>query len=296
MNTVYRELEDRSFKVLYPTRYRRLRVATKKNRGGQKRLLKKIKKSLQKKLVDQGIPAYVEGREKHIYSIYRKMKESRRSFDEIMDVCAFKVVVDTAENCYKALGVVHSVYKPVEGRFKDYISIPKSNGYQSIHSGVIGLEGQSIEINIPTLDCGDPKNSGQTSVGLTEIATLLNLSSGIIKRNISTTAGLVDYRAASSAGALYPIETYLICGDLQDIPAGIYHFSPKDNVLIKIAEGDYRALLSSGRSEHQEISNSPIVLVYTSIIWRSTWKYRARGYRYSLWDNGTILSDRKSVV
>ncbi len=155
----------------------------------------------------------------------------------------------------------------------------------------ITLEGQSIEINIPTLDCGDPKNSGQTSVGLTEIATLLNLSSGIIKRNISTTAGLVDYRAASSAGALYPIETYLVSGDLQNIPAGIYHFSPKDNVLTKIADGDYRSLLSSGRPEHHEISNSPIVLVYTSIIWRSTWKYRARGYRYSLWDNGTILSN-----
>ena len=155
----------------------------------------------------------------------------------------------------------------------------------------ITLEGRSIEINTPTLDCVDLANSGQSPVGLTEIATLLNLSSGIIKSNISTTAGPVDYRAASSAGALYPIETYLICGDLQDIPAGIYHFSPKDNVLIKIAEGDYRALLSSGRSEHQEISNSPIVLVYTSIIWRSTWKYRARGYRYSLWDNGTILSN-----
>ena len=126
MNNVYRELEDLSFKAIYPTRHKRLLTAFKKSRGGQKRLLTKIKKNLQKKLVDQGIPAYVEGREKHIYSIYRKMKESRRSFDEITDVCAFKVVVDTPENCYKALGVVHSIYKPVEGRFKDYLSIPKS--------------------------------------------------------------------------------------------------------------------------------------------------------------------------
>ena len=109
MNHVYRELEDRSFKVLYPIRYRRLRVALKKNRGNQKRILNKIKRTLEKKLVDQGIPAYVEGREKHTYSVYRKMKINKRSFEEITDVSAFKVIVDSADNCYKTLGVVHSL-------------------------------------------------------------------------------------------------------------------------------------------------------------------------------------------
>ena len=163
MNTVYRELEDRSFKVLYPTRYRRLRVATKKNRGGQKRLLKKIKRTLEKKLVDQGIPAYVEGREKHIYSIYRKMKESRRSFEEIMDIVAFKVIVDNADNCYKTLGVIHSIFKPIEGRFKDFISIPKSNGYQSIHTGVVGLDGQPIEFQIKTEEMNEMAENGIAS-------------------------------------------------------------------------------------------------------------------------------------
>ncbi|SVD17467.1 uncharacterized protein METZ01_LOCUS370321, partial [marine metagenome] len=163
MNNVYRELEDLSFKTIYPNRYKLLLTAFKKSRGGQKRLLTKIKKSLQKKLVDHGTPAYVEGREKHIYSIYRKMKESRRSFDEITDVCAFKVVVDTPENCYKTLGVVHSIYKPVEGRFKDYISIPKSNGYQSIHSGVVGLEGQLMEIQIKTEEMNEMAENGIAS-------------------------------------------------------------------------------------------------------------------------------------
>ena len=163
MNHVYRELEDRSFKVLYPIRYRRLRVALKKNRGNQKRLLNKIKRALEKKLVDQGIPAYVEGREKHTYSVYRKMKINKRSFEEITDVSAFKVIVDSADNCYKTLGVVHSIFKPIEGRFKDYISIPKSNGYQSIHTGVVGLDGQPIEIQVKTRDMNEMAENGIAS-------------------------------------------------------------------------------------------------------------------------------------
>ena len=163
MNNIYRELEDRSFKVLYPTRYRELRTALKKNRGSQKRLLNKIKRTLEKKLVDQGIPSYVEGREKHIYSVYRKMKQNNRSFEEIMDVCAFKVIVDNADNCYKALGVVHNIFKPIEGRFKDYISIPKSNGYQSIHTVVIGRDVQPIEIQIKTEEMNEMAENGIAS-------------------------------------------------------------------------------------------------------------------------------------
>ena len=163
MNNVYRELEDRSFKVLYPTRYRELRTALKKNRGSQKRLLNKIKRTLEKKLVDQGIPSYVEGREKHIYSVYRKMKQNNRSFEEIMDVCAFKVIVDNADNCYKALGVVHNIFKPIEGRFKDYISIPKSNGYQSIHTVVVGLDVQPSEIQIKTEEMNEMAENGIAS-------------------------------------------------------------------------------------------------------------------------------------
>tara|TARA_Y100001960_G_C14780045_1_gene886001 strand:- start:4631 stop:6772 length:2142 start_codon:yes stop_codon:yes gene_type:complete len=163
MNNVYRELEDRSFRVLYPTQYRQLRVATKKNRGSQKRLLKKIQRTLEKKLVDQGMPAYIEGREKHLYSIHRKMKENNRSFEEIMDIVAFKVIVDNPGNCYETLGLIHGIYKPIEGRFKDYISIPKSNGYQSIHTGVVGLNGQPIEFQIKTEDMNEMAENGIAS-------------------------------------------------------------------------------------------------------------------------------------
>ena len=118
MNNLYRELEDLAFKTIYPTRYERLIAAVKKNRGGQKRLLNKIQKEMSDRLLKEGIASLVEGREKHIYSIYRKMKERRRSFEEIMDVYAIKIIVDTPENCYRTLGHIHNMYKPVRGRFK----------------------------------------------------------------------------------------------------------------------------------------------------------------------------------
>ena len=163
MNNVYRELEDLAFKTIYPTRYSLLSSSIKKNRGGKRGSLKKIQKKLQKRFLEQGVPAYIEGREKHVYSIYRKMKERNRSFQEIMDVYAFKVIVDSPENCYKAIGSVHSLYKPIEGRFKDYIAMPKSNGYQSVHTGVIGDNGQAIEVQIKTEDMNEVAENGIAS-------------------------------------------------------------------------------------------------------------------------------------
>ena len=163
MNNVYRELEDLAFQVIYPTRYERLTVAVKKNRGSQNKLIRKMQKDIEKTLHQEGLPALVEGREKHIYSIYRKMKERRRSFNEIMDVFALKIIVDTPENCYRALGLVHSIYKPVDGRFKDYVALPKSNGYQSIHTGVVGIKGLSVEIQIKTQEMDDMAENGIAS-------------------------------------------------------------------------------------------------------------------------------------
>ena len=163
MNNIYRELEDLAFQVIYPTRYERLTAAVKKNRGSQNKLIRKMQKDIEKTLHQEGLPALVEGREKHIYSIYRKMKERRRSFNEIMDVFALKIIVDTPENCYRALGLVHSIYKPVDGRFKDYVALPKSNGYQSIHTGVVGIKGLSVEIQIKTQEMDDMAENGIAS-------------------------------------------------------------------------------------------------------------------------------------
>ena len=229
MNNVYRELEDRSFKVLYPTRYRQLRTALKKNRGSQKRLLEKIKETLEKKLVDQGIPSSVEGREKHTYSVYRKMKESGRSFEEIMDVCAFKVIVDSADNCYKALGVVHSIFKPIEGRFKDYISIPKSNGYQSIHTVVVGLHGQPIEIQIKTEGMNEMAENGIASHWIYKMGE--GTETNPQQKARRWVAGLLEMRDnfESSEEFIESVKTDIF-------PDEIYVFTPEGEI-IQLGEG-----------------------------------------------------------
>ena len=245
MNNVYRELEDLSFKVIYPTRYKRLRAALKKNRGGQERLLKKIKRTLEKKLLDQGIPAYVEGREKHIHSVYKKMKENRRSFEEIMDVCAFKVIVDNPENCYKTLGVVHSIFKPIEGRFKDYISIPKSNGYQSIHTGVVGLDGQPTEIQIKTEEMNEMAENGIASHWLYKMGK--GTETNPQKKARRWVASLLEMRNdfESSEDFIESVKTDIF-------PDEIYVFTPEGEI-IQLAAGS--TAIDFAYAVHTDIGN-----------------------------------------
>ena len=245
MNNVYRELEDLSFKVIYPTRYKRLRAALKKNRGGQERLLKKIKRTLEKKLLDQGIPAYVEGREKHIHSVYRKMKKNRRSFEEIMDVCAFKVIVDNPENCYKTLGVVHSIFKPIEGRFKDYISIPKSNGYQSIHTGVVGLDGQPTEIQIKTEEMNEMAENGIASHWLYKMGK--GTETNPQKKARRWVASLLEMRNdfESSEDFIESVKTDIF-------PDEIYIFTPEGEI-IQLAAGS--TAIDFAYAVHTDIGN-----------------------------------------
>lgn len=245
MNNVYRELEDLSFKVIYPTRYKRLRAALKKNRGGQERLLKKIKRTLEKKLLDQGIPAYVEGREKHIHSVYKKMKENRRSFEEIMDVCAFKVIVDNPENCYKTLGVVHSIFKPIEGRFKDYISIPKSNGYQSIHTGVVGLDGQPTEIQIKTEEMNEMAENGIASHWLYKMGK--GTETNPQKKARRWVASLLEMRNdfESSEDFIESVKTDIF-------PDEIYIFTPEGEI-IQLAAGS--TAIDFAYAVHTDIGN-----------------------------------------
>ena len=224
MNNVYRELEDLAFKVIYPTRYERLKAAVKKNRGGQKRTLNKIQKELNKKLLDQGIPAFVEGREKHIYSIYRKMKKRQRSFEEIMDVYAIKIIVDTPENCYRTLGHIHNLYKPVEGRFKDYIAIPKSNGYQSLHTGVVGLKGFPIEVQIKTQEMNDMAENGIASHWLYKSGKKSDTSPQIRARK--WVAGLLEMRENFDS-----TEEFIESVKTDIFPDEIYVFTPQGKII-----------------------------------------------------------------
>lgn len=146
------ELEDLGFANLYPLRYRILAEATRKRHGNRKAIVEKIRNPIVTHLEQAGLQAEVSGREKNLYSIYTKMRQKHLSFDQVYDVYAFRIIVDKVDTCYRVLGAMHNLYKPIPGRFKDYIAIPKANGYQSLHTVVFGLFGVSIEVQIRTQD------------------------------------------------------------------------------------------------------------------------------------------------
>ena len=160
MHSLSTEFEDLGFKAMYPMRSRMIGQAVRDARGNRKELLTKIMQSLEECLQQQGLEGKVLGREKHLYGIYEKMREKRRAFNEIMDVYAFRIIVDTPDTCYRVLGAVHGRYKPFPGRFKDYIAIPKANGYQSLHTTLFGLHGVPIEIQIRTQEMEELANNG----------------------------------------------------------------------------------------------------------------------------------------
>ena len=148
--TVKLELEDLGFRALYPHRYKVLERELKRARGNQKEFIGKISENFKGALLKATINGNVEGREKHLYSIYRKMQNKGISINEMVDVYGFRIIVDTKDTCYRALGLVHSLYKPMPGRFKDYIAIPRANGYQSLHTTLFGPNGIPVEVQIRT--------------------------------------------------------------------------------------------------------------------------------------------------
>jgi len=160
MNDWRVEFEDRCFAAMYPLRAARLQASLQKVRGNRKTLVEKIKESIESRLQREEINTLVIGREKHLYSIYNKMRSKHKSFKEIMDVYAFRVVVDEIDTCYRVLGVIHNLYKPKPGEFKDYIAIPKENGYQSLHTVVIGKKGVPIEVQIRTKEMDELASRG----------------------------------------------------------------------------------------------------------------------------------------
>lgn len=144
------ELENLGFQALYPMRFRALGSAVKQARGNRKEIINNIQHEIETRIRESGIIGSIEGREKHLYSIYRKMLNKELMFNEVMDIYAFRVIVKDYDTCYRILGVVHNLYKPIETRFKDYIAIPKSNGYQSLHTSLVGPHGIPIEIQVRT--------------------------------------------------------------------------------------------------------------------------------------------------
>jgi guanosine-3',5'-bis(diphosphate) 3'-pyrophosphohydrolase len=163
LNTLYHELQELAFSHLYPTRFKVLAKATKAARGNRREMISKTLDTIKKKLAESGLRAEVYGREKHVYSTYRKMIEKHLSFSEVHDIFGLRVIVPDVPACYLALGALHGVYKPIPGKFKDYIAIPKANGYQSIHTDLIGPYGVPVEVQVRTEEMHRLAESGVAS-------------------------------------------------------------------------------------------------------------------------------------
>lgn len=160
MHTLRVELQDLGFCAMYPMRAHLIRRAVSNARGNRKDLVAQVQQALAVRLEETELNGRVVGREKNLYSIYNKMKYKRKSFEDIMDMFAFRIIVDSVDSCYRALGIVHNCYKPIPGRFKDYIAIPKANSYQSLHTTLFGIHGVPIEIQIRTQEMEDMANNG----------------------------------------------------------------------------------------------------------------------------------------
>ncbi|EJV9423258.1 bifunctional GTP diphosphokinase/guanosine-3',5'-bis pyrophosphate 3'-pyrophosphohydrolase [Vibrio vulnificus] len=160
IHNIKTELEELGFEALYPNRYRVLKEVVRSARGNRKEMIQRIHSEIEGRLQEVGLKARVVGREKNLFSIYNKMKTKEQRFHTIMDIYAFRVVVDTADTCYRVLGQVHSLYKPRPGRMKDYIAVPKANGYQSLHTSMVGPHGVPVEVQIRTEDMDQMADKG----------------------------------------------------------------------------------------------------------------------------------------
>ncbi|NCX14083.1 MAG: bifunctional (p)ppGpp synthetase/guanosine-3',5'-bis(diphosphate) 3'-pyrophosphohydrolase, partial [Burkholderiaceae bacterium] len=160
LNLIYRDLQDISFKHSMPMRFRAIEKAVKKARGNRREMIDKILDAVRMQFAKAGIEVDLQGREKTLFSIYHKMRSKHLSFSQVLDVYAFRVTVRTIDECYRALGILHSIYKPMPGKFKDYISIPKLNGYQSLHTTLVGPSGVPVEFQVRTADMHAVAESG----------------------------------------------------------------------------------------------------------------------------------------
>lgn len=160
MNLMRGELEELGFRVLHPIRYRVLSDEVRKARGNRKEIVTQITASILNRMEQEGLSGDIQGREKDLYSLYQKMVKKQLSFSDVTDVYAFRIVVEDVDACYRMLGVVHNLYKPVRGKFKDYIAIPKINGYQSLHTVLFGPYGVPIEVQIRSREMDQMAEAG----------------------------------------------------------------------------------------------------------------------------------------
>ncbi|MBL8492108.1 MAG: bifunctional (p)ppGpp synthetase/guanosine-3',5'-bis(diphosphate) 3'-pyrophosphohydrolase, partial [Rhodocyclaceae bacterium] len=224
LNALYRELQELSFRHLYPARYEVLARAVKSARGNRREVVGKILDAVRDTLPRHAIDAEVMGREKHLYGIYRKMRDKHLSFSQVLDIYGFRVIVRDKPTCYLALGVLHGLFKPVPGKFKDYIAIPKANGYQSLHTTVIGPYGTPVEIQIRTRDMHHVAESGVASHWLYKDDQAL---SELQRKTHNWLQSLIDLQSASpdSSEFLEHVKVDLFPGE-------VYVFTPQGKIMV----------------------------------------------------------------
>lgn len=224
LNDIYRELQDLSFKHLHPNRYSVLSKALKVARGNRREVLGKILESIRRRLAEHHIDAEVSGREKNIYSIYKKMQSKSLAFAEVLDIYGFRVLVNDFASCYFTLGTLHGLYNPIPGKFKDYIAIPKLNGYQSLHTTLFGPFGTPIEIQIRTRDMHRIAEAGVASHWLYKSSH--DTINDLHKKTHQWLQDLLESLSQSSDSAEF-LEHLKV--DL--FPDEVYVFTPKGKIL-----------------------------------------------------------------
>ncbi|MBI1732707.1 MAG: bifunctional (p)ppGpp synthetase/guanosine-3',5'-bis(diphosphate) 3'-pyrophosphohydrolase [Gammaproteobacteria bacterium] len=225
INSIRLELEELGFAALHPLRHRILAEQVRKARGHRKEIVDRIRTALKRRLRQEKIRAQILGREKHLHGIYLKMRSKGLSFDEVYDMFAFRIVVDSADDCYRVVGTVHNLYKPVPGKFKDYIAIPKSNGYQSLHTVLFGPFGIPIEVQIRTREMDDVAEAGIAAHWLYKSGSASERS-GAHKRAREWLRRIMEMQISSGNP-----QEFLENVKVDLFPESVYVFTPKGKIV-----------------------------------------------------------------
>ena len=217
------ELEDLGFRYLYPFRYRVLENALRKSKGSQRQIVNMISDRIGKAMAAENLDGNVLGRKKHLYSIYKKMAEKKVSLSDVVDVYGFRIIVDDVGTCYQILGLVHGLFKPMPGRFKDYIAIPRINGYQSLHTTLFGPKGLPLEVQIRTHEMDRVAESGVASHWLYKAEAKEDATPQ--RRAREWLSNLAELQSAGTS------EEFLESVKVDLFPDKIYVFTPKGDIM-----------------------------------------------------------------
>jgi len=225
IHNIKNELEELGLEAMYPMRFRILKEAVKAARGNRKEVMNNIRLEIEGRLTDAGVPAETDGREKLVFSIYNKMKNKKVQFHEVVDIYAFRIVVDDLDTCYRVLGQMHSLYKPKITRFKDYIAIPKANGYQSLHTSLVGPHGVPLEVQIRTKDMDLMADKGVAAHwSYKQGADKINTNAQLRAQKWMQSLLELQQSAGSSFEFIESVKTDLF-------PDEIYVFTPKGRII-----------------------------------------------------------------